>query len=458
MLYEKKMLILSGDGKGVVLIEKSAHGVKFALRTFDMPPCAPLKAGVITKTAVYVRDLPYRDDPAAVFTLDIDRLDDLHFAVFDRELRLYGCIGKRMWEANLMDLLNKHERRAPMLDGVPHAALPPIASQPRVLPMADGTGIPQSRLSVYGDDALADNDFYTRIDMSARMPVVDSFLSAPRVLDGLAPRVRPRALDESADDRAAQAETATVDVEISDGAETSSVAPEPEIAPEQPDPVASSAKASEPESDAESDRAADASVVADEYSAELGELEEDIVTSSAAEGVFAEPANGAEAAPALTETVDDGADVQAAVAATAEMPWEQTARWIKKRGGRDLAVRRPHVRQLTAADKVKHLRSTEFFERARHDIDVLFASAQKDESLVGMLDDVEWVKVDVDGNTISVGRSGNVFLCYAVAGMYESVPPLGDESQWLPVDKGMPTGKGYWLVFQNMQTGEIIKS
>ena len=99
MLYEKKMLILSGAGKGVVLIEKSAYGAKFTLRTFDMPPCAPLKAGVVTKTKVFVRDLPNRDNPASTFTLELDSLDDLHFAVFDRELRLYGCTGKRMWEA-----------------------------------------------------------------------------------------------------------------------------------------------------------------------------------------------------------------------------------------------------------------------------------------------------------------------------------------------------------------------
>lgn len=453
MLYEKKMLILSGDGKGVVLIEKSAHGVKFALRTFDMPPCAPLKAGVITKTAVFVRDLPNRDDPAAVFTLDIDRLDDLHFAVFDRELRLYGCIGKRMWEANVMDLFNRHERRAPMLDGVPHAALPPIATQPKVLPMADGTGIPQSRLSVYGDDALAENDFYTRIDMSARMPIVDSFLSTPRVLDGLAPRVQPP-VSGIAERDGMRAETAAVDFEVS-------AAPEPA-------PVVENTDAAAPETttdddtdiaELETDTSGENAVTApDEFSAELGELDE-------LDDVAAVKSDASEFGDSVTALANDeenveNAKTQAAVAAsaTAEMPWEQTARWIKKRGGRELATRRPHVRQLTGADKVKHLRSTEFFERARHDIDALFASAQKDESLAGMLDDVEWVKVDVDGNNISVGRGGNVFLCYAVAGMYESVPPLGDESQWLPVDKSVPTGKGYWLIFQNMQTGEIIKS
>ena len=124
MLYEKKMLILSGDGKGVVLIEKSAQGVKFSLRTFDMPRCDDLKAGIVTRTSVFVRDLPSGNNPAAVFSVNAGNIDELHFAVFDKHLRLYGTNGKRMWEANLMDLLNKNDRRAPVLTGTPAAALP----------------------------------------------------------------------------------------------------------------------------------------------------------------------------------------------------------------------------------------------------------------------------------------------------------------------------------------------
>ncbi|MDE7108221.1 MAG: hypothetical protein K2O39_07850, partial [Clostridiales bacterium] len=90
MLYEKKMLILSGEGKGVVLVEKSAKGLRFSLSTFDMPTCGELKAGVITPHAVYVRDLPKRDNPSSVFILEGTEADNLHFAVFDTKLRLYG--------------------------------------------------------------------------------------------------------------------------------------------------------------------------------------------------------------------------------------------------------------------------------------------------------------------------------------------------------------------------------
>ena len=151
MLYEKKMLILSGEGKGVVLIEKSARGLRFSLSTFDMPTCGELKAGVITRKAVFVRDLPQRDNPSAVFIVEADDVSDLHFAVFDAKLRLYGTNGKRMWESNVMDLLCKNDRKAQIDDSPQLAALPPISTPPKVLPMPDGTGIPQSRLELYGD-------------------------------------------------------------------------------------------------------------------------------------------------------------------------------------------------------------------------------------------------------------------------------------------------------------------
>lgn len=496
MLYEKKMLILSGAGKGVVLIEKSAYGAKFTLRTFDMPPCAPLKAGVVTKTKVFVRDLPNRDNPASTFTLELDSLDDLHFAVFDRELRLYGCTGKRMWEANLMGLLVKNDRRPPVADGVPRAPLPPIAQPPRTLPLPDGTGIPQSRLSVYGDDALAENDFYTKIDVSARMPAVDEFLDSPRVLDGLAPRIEPAReavteissevsekpiIDAAATDGQASDETNTdptekenenhITAEASAGiltdvnAATTAAADEQfDISEELPD-LPDIPELSELEDDAEQ---------IEDKSTGQEETDGAQVTAQNAETAQASPAsvdanNGAPTAGDSKQgdstaeqsgaLVEDEFEPIAEVAADAavEQPWERTARWIKKRSGRELVIKKPRVRSVPASEKLKHLRATEFFERARRDIDILFASARRDESLAGLIDDVEWVKVDVDGNSVSVGRSGNAFLCYAVAGTYERTPPLGEEAQWLPADRAAPTGKGYWVIFQNLSTGEIIK-
>lgn len=529
MLYEKKMLILSGAGKGVVLIEKSAQGVKFSLRTFDMPPCGELKAGIITRTSVFVRDLPSGDNPATVFTVNAGNIDELHFAVFDKELRLYGTNGKRMWEANLMDLLNKNDRRAPVLAGTPTAALPPIAPRPQVLPMPDGMGIPQSRLAIYGDEAIAESDFYTALDIESRMPEVDGFLDSPRVLDGLAPRIVPPP-DIAARDLVQAETTAALDARArqnarsqTDGAASASV--EVDFAAAEPtadvrtdravDNIAVNAADDKTNIEEAKSNIADATDIetpAPEQNAEpvetteIAEIADDAQTTEARfaqadAGPFDKTEVGrADATSAASDTVQDIRPVQnvqsvtpersarveqtaqtsaqteqpvrpaqaEAAATTAaqvdeyadcdDMPWALTARWLKNRTKRMPLVRKERVRKTPVNDNVRFLRKSDFFERTRSDIDKLFSNAERDKELAELLSDIEWVKVQFDGHRISVGRSGNAFLCYAVGGTYEKISPLGDEAQWLPAKRDMPTGNGYWLIFQNLADGQIIKN
>lgn len=467
MLYEKKMLILSGDGKGVVLIEKSAGGVRFSLRTFDLPKCGGLKAGIVTRDSVFVRDLPDTADPASVFSIETTDIDVLHFAVFDDRLRLYGTNSKRMWEANIMDLLVRHDRRAPVLDGTPTAALPPIANKPEVLPMPDGTGIPQSRLAIYGDDALAENDFYTPLDIGSRMPAVDKFLDEPRVLDGLAPRIVPppnipaRELPQYESVGASIAQT-------SESAEVAAIAEKDMIEQD-----ASAADAScEPVDRIENDGVGvlpvdlSETAAAESATVDVAKADEDTGSRETAnraecESVIVEEASATTGPVRASFAVAQNAAEETAAADAAltvgDRPCELTARWLKNRTKRMPTVYKETVKKPTANDRVKFLRESSFFERARHDIDTIFNNARKDETLSALLPDITWVRVDLDGHSISVGRSGNAFLCYAVAGGYEKISPLGDEAQWLPTQRDAPTGNGYWLIFQNLNDGEIIR-
>ncbi|MDE7164862.1 MAG: hypothetical protein K2O04_05525 [Clostridiales bacterium] len=401
MLYEKKMLILSGEGKGVVLIEKSARGLRFSLSTFDMPTCGELKAGVITRKAVFVRDLPQRDNPSAVFIVEADDVSDLHFAVFDAKLRLYGTNGKRMWESNVMDLLCKNDRKAQIDDSPQLAALPPISTPPKVLPMPDGTGIPQSRLELYGDEQIAESNFYTPIDLQAHLPKVDKFLEEPRVLDGLAPMIERHA--------PALETTAIFDVQ--------------EVTEEAAAPA---------ENDGKKEGL--------EMNINHGKAEVTVAPARAA------------------EQSEDGAMPAAAAAADfSARPCDMEARWLLSRSKRTVRIESAAVKPVVSdAQKVKPLREVSFIERAAADVEKLFDNAEKDEKLCAMLPDIAWVKVPIDNNVISVGRGGNDFLCYAVFGTYEKVSPLGDEAQWLPENKSIPTGKGYWLIFQSLKDGKII--
>ena len=405
MLYEKKMLILSGEGKGVVLIEKSAKGLRFSLSTFDMPTCGKLKAGIITPKSVIIRDLPERDNPSLVFIVDDTNADNLHFAVFDTKLRLYGTNGKRMWESNVMSLLNKNDRK-PVEFQPQLKSLPPLSAPPKTLPLPDGTGLPQSRLDIYGDEVIAESDFYTHLDMSERMVTVDNFLDTPRavtpsILDGLSPRV--------------EAETTAI-VDAEEAAES---------ADEQQESVSATTAM-----DAEDNTVQPEEVDMNEENSENTELPTE---------------------PVAAATTDS--DIYCGT-----RPCEMAARWLKTRSTREIKSDRPSVKPISSAQQVKPIREISFIERAATDIEKLFENAEKDEKLSALLPDILWVKVPVDGHVISVGRGGNDFLCYAVSGTYQKISPLGDDAQWLPQDKNTPTGKGYWLLFQSLKDGNIIKN
>lgn len=581
MVYEKKMLILSGEGSGVVMIEKSARGVRFALRTLGLARSDNARVGIITRKAVYVRDLPAESDPSAVFYIDDAETNGLHFAVFDARLRLYGTTATtRMWEANVMDLLNKYgapvvlpERALPTLP-----TLPPVSAPPKVLPAPDGTGIPQSRLDIYGDDALAENDIYTSLDFSARMREVDEFLDSPRVLDLAAGTPYSGELADAAPQQYAHAETTAAkpyasaldglsphimpppdvpaymlfppdrDLSTTTTATTDAAAPEPRAPREAyasgraDSASAEAASVSEAKTDAATNAAAtgagydDGGSSADAREArreqavtELSAAQKyDTVKAATAsdtetasfifnpvppaaddaergaeyvEHVEANAENGAAHVDGATDATakraesdaeilsnaanseantdmpssEAGGETNTASAVNAEtdmrlsatnidadgdgaagMPWERTAKWLKARSERNPVVKRERVHTVEQKTNVATLREVAFFERCRADIEKLFSSAPKDEELTALLPDIEWVRVEFGGHAVGVGRSDNAFLCYAVAGQYEKASPLGDEAQWLPKLKNSPTGRGYWLIFQDLISGDIL--
>ena len=434
MRYEKRLIILSGYGKGVVMAERSGLGVKFALRTFGLPRRTDYKAGIVTPTFVAVRDLPSSADPAAVFFLDDTPLDKLHFAVFDDELCLYGATCPKMWESNLMDLLKKDAAPfSPPGRVVPAPTLPPIASPPKTLPLPDGTGIPQSRLELYGDEAIANDNFYSTIDLESAMPRVDSFLDGPRILSrDVAPQITPRSMGVSPSEITLET-TATADgQDLRQSAEN------------------------------EGENA---------VNDEINEYEDDGIIRAVDDDAIGDGATEAASVGALYADVPSGGNIGRTeiaeklatekiekIAPVSESPSELEAKWLLGRSqGATITPKAVKVKKARTVERVRPIRETAFIERNSDDVDKLFSLAPKDEELTKLLPDIEWVKVAVDGQSVSVGRSGNSFLCYAVAGVYEKCAPI-DDAQWLPLVRTAPTGKGYWLVFQDLVGGGIIKN
>ncbi len=442
MRYEKKMLILSGVGKGVVLMEKSALGVKFALRTFSIPAEAGLKVGVVTRSCAVVRELPDCADPSLVFYIDDSALDlnYLHFAVFDSSLKLYGATGKRMWESNLMDILIKADRSSappPMLERSP--SLAPIGGTPLkpLLPDPDGSGNPQLR-ALYGDDLIAGEDYYTPFNITSRMKEIDGFLDTPRVLDGLSPHIQKI----SPQNDAPQSEVPQSEVPQSIVRQSESL-PNPSVAPSVIK-AQTEAEKEEPETESEAEKSEEAEM-ADMTKTDTETKQEDLRSdddSVEQSDVMSEAAATAEVVPVNAENNIE--------------PWKRCAEYLKTICTGEICVRRETVVPVAQKTQVKRVREASFFERCRADVDKLFSSAAKDGELNAILPDIEFVKVPFDGHTVSVGRGGDVFLCYAVPGVYEKVSPLGSEAQWLPKHKNAPTGKGYWLIFQDLKSGGII--
>ncbi|MCH5350986.1 MAG: hypothetical protein J1F39_03350 [Clostridiales bacterium] len=405
MLFEKKMIILSGAGKGVVLIERNGLGVKFALRTFGVG--GELMAGIITPDRVIIRDLPHSPDPAAVFYVDQIDLDNLHFAVFGAELVLYGAIGKRMWQSNIMDILRRHLVR-PAQEPVPLAPLTPISDRPKVLPLPDGSGKVQSRLSLYGDEAIASDNFYTGLDIGAAMPRIDAFLDGTRVLSTAPPVGYSVGMSEDASTEAA-------------------------VYPQQ------KTQSGKPDEDGDSEMSEteynDPRTANIEYE-RSGESAPELEVASV-EHAYANPADGAEEPPRRTPW------------------WMREAEYIRALSTRTVIPEIPKIKKVAAA-AVRKIREVTFFERTKPDIDKLFSHAPSDDVIAKLLGG-KWVKMSLDGGTVSVGRINDNVLCYAVSGAYEKVPPLGDFSQWLPKHADSPTGSGYWLIFQDLTSGDIIK-
>ena len=107
-----------------------------------------------------------------------------------------------------------------------------------------------------------------------------------------------------------------------------------------------------------------------------------------------------------------------------------------------------------------------FFERLKPQIDKLFEKNPIEEKLQDLIPDSKWIKVEYedDGDFYVFGliydKNENVrYVCYGVPAVYEEEPPqeLSGEPVWTPLDKTNEKGFGYWLTYQDAETGEPVK-
>ncbi len=105
-----------------------------------------------------------------------------------------------------------------------------------------------------------------------------------------------------------------------------------------------------------------------------------------------------------------------------------------------------------------------FYNMISEQLDELFEKYQHETNLEKLIESSKWVKInhEYDNKYYVVGiiyKDNDIkYICYGVPGNYNTEPPreLRGYSQWLPTDVADPYNKGYWVMYQDADTGENV--
>ena len=109
---------------------------------------------------------------------------------------------------------------------------------------------------------------------------------------------------------------------------------------------------------------------------------------------------------------------------------------------------------------------TTFYDEVKGQVEKLFEQNAAEEYLQKLIPGSKWVKVEYE-------KSGDYYvfgllyeddklkyLCYGVPGVYQATPPrqLSGYPVWFPLDEKRKEGFGYWLTYQDAESGESVKA
>ena len=108
--------------------------------------------------------------------------------------------------------------------------------------------------------------------------------------------------------------------------------------------------------------------------------------------------------------------------------------------------------------------SSTFFDRINHQIDYLFATNKKENVLNEIFPNSKFCKVNFDDDSgyyvfgVIYENSEPKYLCYGVPAKKDAEPPkeLSNLYQWLPVDANNESSDGFYMMYQDAQTGNSI--
>lgn len=127
-----------------------------------------------------------------------------------------------------------------------------------------------------------------------------------------------------------------------------------------------------------------------------------------------------------------------------------------------------YLSQINNENEVKEEKDEKnpFYLEMKPQLDDLFENNPSEEYLQTLLPNSKWVKVKIDenGNYYVLGliyeEEKLKFICYGVPGVYQKSAPrqLSGYPVWFPLDEDKPQGFGYWLSYQDADSGESVKA
>ena len=106
----------------------------------------------------------------------------------------------------------------------------------------------------------------------------------------------------------------------------------------------------------------------------------------------------------------------------------------------------------------------DFFSSISEQVDELLAKYPEDEQLNAIVPDAKFIKIENNESSESyilgvIYQDGEMrYLAYGVPSNYDSEPPeeLKGKCQWLPVDPSDPLTDGYYVIYQDTKSGELV--
>ncbi len=108
-----------------------------------------------------------------------------------------------------------------------------------------------------------------------------------------------------------------------------------------------------------------------------------------------------------------------------------------------------------------------FYSLIQPQLDELFARFPHFKQLEDLVENTEWIKVSYSDDGSKHYILGKLYdgaevthLCYGIPAPSRSTAPpsnLTDYCQWLPLNLDKPDDEGYWVMYQNAETGENVR-